>query len=122
MLAHKVMREGYYWPTIGKHSAEFVKNCDKCQRFAQITKKPPENLSSISSPWPFAKWGVDLVGPMPSEKGNKRFLIVAVDYFTKWAQAEALAGVTTENVTNFLWKSIICQFGITHAFVTDNEK
>lgn len=81
---------------------------------------PPENLSSVSSPWPFAKWGVDIVGPMPSGKGNKKFLIVVVDYFTKWAKVEALAGVTTENVTNFFWRSIKCRFGIPYAFVIDN--
>jgi hypothetical protein len=65
MLAHKAMRVGYYWPTVGKDSAEFVKSCNKCQRFAWIMRNPPENLSSVSSPWPFAKWGVDIMGPMP---------------------------------------------------------
>lgn len=74
MLAHKVMRAGYYWPTMGKDSAELVRSCDKCQRFARIMKNPPENLSFNYSPWPFAKWGVDIVGPMPPGKGIKSFL------------------------------------------------
>jgi len=85
-------------------------------------KNPTEKLSSITSPWPFAKWGVNIVGPMPPGKGSQKFLVVAVDYFTKWAEAEALATITTENVTKFLWSLVICQFGIPHAFVTDNGK
>jgi hypothetical protein len=120
MLAHKAMRAGYYWPTMGKDSTEFVRNCDKCQRFARIMKNPPEKLNSILLPWPFAKWGIDLVGPMPPGKGKKKFLVVAVDYFTKWAEAEALAFVTADNVIKFLWKSVVCRFGIPHSFVTDN--
>jgi hypothetical protein len=59
---------------------------------------------------------------MPPGKGKWKFLLVAVDYFTKWAKAEEFATITTDNVTKFLWSSVICQFGISHAFVTDNGK
>jgi hypothetical protein len=83
-------------------------------------KNPPEKLNLVLSPWPFSKWGVDLVGLMPHGKGKKKFLVVAVDYFTKWAEAEALAFVTTKNLINFLWRSVVCWFGIPYAFVTDN--
>jgi hypothetical protein len=76
----------------------------------------------ITSPWPFAKWGVDIVGPMPPGKANGKFLVVYVDYFTKWAEAEAQTAMTIENMTNLLWRSVVCQFGIPHAFVTDNRK
>jgi hypothetical protein len=100
MLAHKAMRAGYYWPTMNKDSVKLVRKCDKCQRFARVMKQPPEKLSPITSPWPFAKWGVDIVGPMPPGKGGRKFLLVAVDYFTKWAEAEALATITTANVGN----------------------
>jgi len=122
MLAHKAMRAGYYWPTMNKDSVKLVRKCDKCQRFARVMKQPPEKLIPITSPWPFAKWGVDIVGPMPPGKGGRKFLLVAVDYFTKWAEAEALATITTANVVKFLWTSVICRFGIPHAFVTDNGK
>jgi hypothetical protein len=59
---------------------------------------------------------------MPLGKGSQNFLVVAVDYFTKWAEAEALATITTKNVTKFLWSSVICRFSIPYAFVTDNGK
>jgi hypothetical protein len=54
VLAHKAVRVGFYWPSMSKDSMAIVWNCDKCQRFANITKQPPEELSSISSPWPFS--------------------------------------------------------------------
>jgi hypothetical protein len=122
MLAHKATRAGYYWPTMNKDSVKLVQQCDKCQRFARVMKNPSEKLSPITSPWPFVKWGVDIVGPMPPGKGSQKFLLVAVDYFTKWAEAEAFSTITTDNVTKFLWSSVICRFGIPHAFVTDNGK
>jgi hypothetical protein len=83
MLAHKAVRAGYYWPTMNRDSSEMVKHYDKCQRFAKVDHSPPTELCSISSPWPFAQWGVDIVRPMPQGKGNCMFLVVAVDYFTK---------------------------------------
>jgi hypothetical protein len=126
MLAHKAMQAGYYWPSMSKDLARVVKHCDKCQRFSRIMKTDPEKLTSITSLWPFAKWGVDIVGPMPPGKGSRKFLVVAVDYFIKWAEAEAeaeaLAAITTTNIVNFLWRSIACRFGIPHAFVRDNGK
>lgn len=85
-------------------------------------KNPPEKLSSISSPWPFAKCGVNIVEPMPSGKGRRKFFLVAVDYFIKWPEAEAFATITTGNVIKFLWNLVICRLCIPHAFVTDNEK
>jgi hypothetical protein len=70
VLAHKVVRVGFYWPNMCKDSTEIVKYCDKCQRFANITKQPPEELTEISSLWPFSQWGVDIVGPLPRGKGG----------------------------------------------------
>jgi hypothetical protein len=122
MMAQKTIRTGYYWPTISRDSALLVKQCDKCQRFSRIMKTSLEKLTPLTSPWPFVKWGVDIVGPMPVGKGSRKFLVVAVDYFTKWAEAEVLATITTTNITSFLWNSVVCRFGIPHAFVTDNGK
>jgi hypothetical protein len=52
---HKVIRVGYYWPTMTRDLMEFVQNCDKCQRFARIMKNPPKRLTLVLSPWPFSK-------------------------------------------------------------------
>jgi len=105
MLAHKAMRAGYYQPKLNKDSVKLVQQCNKCQRFAWVMRNTPENLSLIISPRPFAKWGVDIVGPMPPGKGKRKFLLVTVDYFTKWAEAKAVATITTDKVIKFPWSS-----------------
>ncbi|XP_059431476.1 uncharacterized protein LOC132164979 [Corylus avellana] len=122
ILAHKAVRAGFYWPNMSRDSANIVKNCDKCQRFANITHQPPEDLSAISSPWPFSQWGVDIVGVLPRSIGGVRFAVVAVDYFTKWTEVEALVNITAKAIEQFLWKNIVCRYGIPHAFITDNGK
>nr|KYP32467.1 Pro-Pol polyprotein [Cajanus cajan] len=65
---------------------------------------------------------MDILGPFPPAKGQVKFLLVAIDYFTKWIEACPLAKITTENVQKFTWKSIICRFGIPHTLVTDNGR
>ena len=81
------MRQGYYWPTILKDATDLVKKCRICQEHTKISRLPSEPLTSITSPWPFQQWGLDILGPLPIGKGQCKFIIVAVDYFTKWAEA-----------------------------------
>ena len=73
-----------------KDAAAYVKNCDKCQKHAPIPHMSSATLKSISSPWPFAQWGMDIVGPLPAAPAQKKFLLVATDYFSKWVEAEVL--------------------------------
>jgi len=100
--------------------AAFVKKCDKCQRFSNKKHAPANELTSVFSPWPFHKWGVDIVGPFPLAPGQLKFLIVGIDYFTKWIEAEAVSRITADRVKKFYWKKIICRFGLPKYFVTDN--
>ncbi|CAL2247567.1 unnamed protein product [Prunus armeniaca] len=58
-------------------------------------------------PWPFSQWALDLIRPMPEGKGQVKYAIVAVDYFTKWAKAEALATMTAARIETFVWQNII---------------
>ena len=76
----------------------------------------------ISSPWPFAQWGIDIMGPFPLRKKQFRFLIIAIDYFIKWVEAEPVTMITEAKVTRFAWKNIICRFGVLHAIISDNGK
>ncbi|RDY00733.1 hypothetical protein CR513_16048, partial [Mucuna pruriens] len=64
-LAGKIARAGYYWPTLKTDYMNYVKKCDRCQRFADVHQAPPEQLHVITSPWPFHKWGIDILGPFP---------------------------------------------------------
>ena len=93
-LAGKVLRQGYYWPTILRDATDLVRRCKICQEHAKISRLPSEPLTSITSPWPFEQWGLDILGPLPIGNGQCKFIIVAVDYFTKWAEAEPLATIT----------------------------
>ncbi|CAL8164130.1 unnamed protein product [Prunus armeniaca] len=74
----------------------------------------------MASSLSFAQWGLDLIGPMPDGKGQIKYAIVAVDYFTKWAEVEALVTITTTRIETFVWQNIIHRFGIPHTIVTDN--
>ena len=77
-------------------------------------------LNPFSSPWPFAQWGLDIVGPLPKAIGNKKYLLVDTDYFTKWVEAEALANIKDVDVKKFVWKSIVTRFGVPHTLISDN--
>uniref|UniRef100_A0A2N9E2N4 RNase H type-1 domain-containing protein n=1 Tax=Fagus sylvatica TaxID=28930 RepID=A0A2N9E2N4_FAGSY len=111
-LAHKLTRAGYYWPSLLHDATQFVKAYDKCQRFANVPRVPPEEFTPITSPWPFAQWGLDIMGPFPVGMKQEKFLVVAIDYFTKWVEAEPLATISEKNVKSFVWKAVICRFGI----------
>ena len=74
----------------------------------------------MQSPWPFAVWGIDLIGSLPTGKGGVKYAVVAVDYFTKWAEAEPLATITTKKVLDFVIKNIVCRYGLPRKIVSDN--
>ncbi|WZZ27195.1 hypothetical protein YC2023_010596 [Brassica napus] len=120
-LAIRIKKLGYFWPTIADDSEQFALKCDKCQRHAPMIHQPTQKLSTISSPYPFMKWSMDIVGPLvPSGPAQLRFLLVLTDYFTKWIEAEAFSNVTSTTVTIFIWKNIICRHGLPYEIVTDN--
>ena len=103
-----------------KEALEYSKKCDQCQRFAPNTHQLGGFLNPLSSPWPFAQWGLDIVGPFPKATGNKKYLLVGTDYFTKWIEAKPLANIRDVDVKKFLWKNIVTHFGIPHTLVSDN--
>ena len=76
----------------------------------------------MTAPWPFAQWGLDIMGPFPTTIRQLKFLVVGIDYFTKWVEAKTLATITKKNVRNFVWKNIICRYGILRVLVSDNGK
>ncbi|XP_056691833.1 uncharacterized protein [Spinacia oleracea] len=99
-LAEKALRTGYYWPTLREDALSMVQKCDKCQRFAHLIHRPAHPLTPILSPVPFAKWGMNLLGPYTAAPGGRRYVIVVVDYFTKWVEAEALKNIRTCDVSD----------------------
>ncbi|GAU41925.1 hypothetical protein TSUD_25660 [Trifolium subterraneum] len=114
-LARKTLRAGYYWPTMQQDAKEHVKKCDKCQRHGDMHLAPPHELKSLSSPWPFAWWGMDILGPFTRGNLQCRYLIVGVDYFTKWVEAEPLPEINSFRILRFFKRDILCRFGIPQA-------
>ena len=119
-LAHRAHMQGYYWLTMKSDVADYVRKCGPCQLMSPILKSLVQDLISISSPWPFAQWGIDIVGPFPIAPAQKKLLLVTTDYFSKWIEAEAFASIKDRDVTRFIWKNIVCRFGIPRSIVSDN--
>ena len=86
--AAKIIRAGYYWPTVCQDCSEYVKKCKDYQENGLLIHQLSIELHSIRSPWPFAKWGMDIVRPFLPASKQRRFLIMAIDYFTKWIEAD----------------------------------
>ncbi|XP_048605666.1 uncharacterized protein LOC125583133 [Brassica napus] len=80
-LALKEKSLGFYWSTMNADCESYVKKCDKCQRHASTIHSPTELLHTLMAPYPFMRWGMDIIGPMPSSR-QKRFILVLTDYFT----------------------------------------
>ena len=103
-----------------KDALAYAKKCDKCQKHAPIIHKPGAKLSPLTSPWPFAQWGLDILGPFPKASGSRKFLLVATDYFTKWVKAVPLVNIADSNVKTFLWENIVTRFEVPKMLVADN--
>ena len=103
-----------------KEAQEYVKKCDQCQRFSLNIHQPGGVLNPLFSPWSFALWGLDIVDPFSKAAGNKRYLLVGTDYFTKWVEAEPLANISDVDAKNFIWKNIITNRYSTPAYPQGN--
>ncbi|XP_014496823.1 uncharacterized protein LOC106758406 [Vigna radiata var. radiata] len=111
-LKAKILRAGFYWPTIEQDYKDFVQKCISCQYHGHDTQIPLSELMGIISPWPFAQWGMDIAGPLPLAKGQCKYLLMAIDYFTKWIEVEALATISarkkiiTDNGRQFIDRTL----------------
>src|SRR4051812_8053082 len=120
-MAKKMLRAGYYWLTMESDCYKFVKKCHKCQEYADKIHVPPTLLNVISSPWPFSMWGIDMIGMIePKASNGHRFILVAIDYFTKWVEAASYANVTKKVVVRFIRNNIICRYGLPSRIIIDN--
>ncbi|GKF18057.1 reverse transcriptase domain-containing protein, partial [Tanacetum coccineum] len=101
---------------------KLIRECNDCQVHRPIPRNPQQILTPITSLWPFYKWGIDIAGPFPEGPGKVKFLIVAIDYFTKWIEAKPVATITGNQVKKFVWDNIVCRFGLPGEIVSDNGK
>jgi len=119
-LASKVVRAGFYWPTVKEDCLRHAQRCKQCQKHADWHTPPPEELRSIYSPWPFHMWGINILGPFPLAIREMKYLIVAIEYFTKWIEAKPVAQITAHKVQHFVWKNIVCRSGVPRRLLSDN--
>ena len=85
-----------------REALEYVRKCDQCQRFVPSIHQPRGILNPLSNAWLFTQWGLDIVGPFPKAVGNKKYLLVGTDYFTKWVEAVPLVNIRDVNAKRFV--------------------
>nr|GEY60158.1 transposon Ty3-I Gag-Pol polyprotein [Tanacetum cinerariifolium] len=117
--ARKVFDLGFYWPTIYRDAQNLVKNYDVCQRQSKISQKDEMPQNSIQVCEIFDVWGIDFMGPFSSLKENK-YILVAVDYLSKWVEAKALPTNDSRVVCKFL-KNLFARFGAPRAIISDRR-
>ncbi|RDX67766.1 Gypsy retrotransposon integrase-like protein 1, partial [Mucuna pruriens] len=120
-LARKILRADYYWTQMESDCCQYVKRCMKCQIYADNIHVAPSILHNLATPWPFSMWGLDMIGPIEPKASNRhRFILVAIDYFTKWVEAASYASVTRSVVVKFIKRDIICRYGLVAHIIMDN--
>ena len=119
--ARKALLAGYWWPSLFKDAHEFTRQCDPCQRVGKPTPTMAMPLIPLLALAPFEKWGLDFVGPIapPTRYGRKRYILVATDYATKWAEAAATKTDDAATVAKFLYENIISRYGCPKELVSD---
>ncbi|GJT04863.1 reverse transcriptase domain-containing protein [Tanacetum coccineum] len=115
--AKKVFDSGFYWPAIYRNAHDMVKSCDLCQRQGKISQKDEMPKNAIQVCEIFDIWGIDFIGPFPSSRGNK-YILMAVDYLSKWVEAKALPTNDARVIVNFL-KSLFARFGTPRVIISD---
>eukprot|EP00253_Pinus_taeda_P011702 PITA_11702 len=120
--AQKILRVGYFWPSIFKDCILAVRSCHECQIYQRKMRAPATPLHPIVTIGPFAKWGIDYVTCNPRLAGGHGYIIVAIDYFTKWAEAMPTLSEDGHTVAQFLFNHVISRFGVPQAIATDHGK
>jgi hypothetical protein len=119
-LLGKLFRQGFYWPKAASDAADLVQKCENCQKCTKDQKQPLCLTQLIQPTWTLQRWGLDLLGPLPPAQGNLKYVVVAVEYFSKWIEAKPLATITSTTIQKFFWQNIVCRFGVPKAITVDN--
>ncbi|GKD07647.1 reverse transcriptase domain-containing protein [Tanacetum coccineum] len=117
VTAKKVYESGFYWPSIFKDANEYVRQCDACQRSGNMSSRNEMPQNNIQVYEVFDVWGLDFMGPFPQSRGNK-YILVVVDYVSKWVKAQALPTNDACVVVKFL-RQLFARFGVPKALISD---
>ncbi|KAL4388341.1 hypothetical protein GQ457_09G000150 [Hibiscus cannabinus] len=119
--AAKVLQSGFYWPTLHKDAQLFCQQCDRCQRTGNISRRNEMPLQNILEVELFDVWGIDFMGPFPSSFGNL-YILLAVDYVSKWVEAIATTHNDAKTVQRFIKKNIFTRFGTPRVIISDEGR
>ncbi|RDY13726.1 Gypsy retrotransposon integrase-like protein 1, partial [Mucuna pruriens] len=120
-LARKILRTGYYWTKMKSDCYDHVRKCFQCQIYVDNIRVPPLALNNLGAPWSFSMWGLDIICPIePKASNGHHFILVVIDYFTKWVEAASYSSFTKIMVVRFIKRDIICRYGLPGHLVTDN--
>ncbi|GET02908.1 pol polyprotein [Rhizophagus clarus] len=97
----------------------YINTCDTCQR--RESQQRVELLIPIKVKSPFYRIGIDIKGPLPRTVQGNRYIIVAMDYFTKWSEAKAIENIRAETVAKFIYEEIICRHGVSQEILSDRR-
>ncbi|KAJ9556630.1 hypothetical protein OSB04_011244 [Centaurea solstitialis] len=114
----KILQSGFFWPSMFKETREFIARCDRCQRVGNISKRDEMPMKVFMEVELFDVWGIDFMGPFPNS-GRNEYILVAVDYVSKWVEAIATPTNDSKVVINFLRKNIFARFGVPRALISD---
>nr|GEV92748.1 DNA-directed DNA polymerase [Tanacetum cinerariifolium] len=117
LIAKKVFDSGFFWLTIYRDAHAMIKSCNTCQRQGKFSQRDEMPQNAIQVCEIFDVWGIDFMGPFPSSRRNK-YILVAVDYFSKWVEVKALRTNDARAVVKFL-KSLFARFGTPRAIISD---
>jgi transposase InsO family protein len=122
--AHKMKwllhRAGFYWSTMPNDCFRYYRGCESCQKFRDVQLAPAVMLHPIIKPWMFHGWPLDFIGQIhPASSKGHRFVLVAMDYFTKWTEVVLLENMMHREVVQFILEHIIHRFGIPQTLTTD---
>jgi transposase InsO family protein len=118
-LVGNAFRQGFYWPTAVADASEIVRTCEGCQFYARKTNLPVHVLQTIPVTWPFAVWGLDIVGPLRKAPGGFTHPLVAIDKFSKWVEVRPITNLRAEQAVTF-FTDIVYWFGVPNSIITDN--
>jgi hypothetical protein len=117
-LVRKAFKSGFYRPTVLADTEDLIRRCTNCRFFGKQAHVPAHNLITIPPSWPFAWWGLDMIGPLTIALGGFTHALVAIDNFTKWIEYKPITKLSSDKVVNFIC-DILHRFDFPNTIITD---